>query len=62
MNHEADPSDGVGDTLSPVKRALIEIRELRARVRRCAGGTRTSLPTWRAWACLLYTSDAADEG
>ena len=32
MNHEADPSDGVGDTLSPVKRALIEIRELRARV------------------------------
>ena len=32
MNHKADPSDGVGDTLSPVKRALIEIRELRARV------------------------------
>jgi acyl transferase domain-containing protein len=32
MSREAEPSSAAGETLSPIKRALIEIRELRARV------------------------------
>ena len=39
------------DALSPLKRAIVEIRELKARARRGRAARSTSRSRWSAWAC-----------